>query len=63
MNVFSYKQSESPHLPQINHEIQKTKLTKHKLAIDRVDQPKDRIFKGFELSPHEFPWMVKIKVT
>ena len=22
----------------------------------------DRIFKGWFLSPHEFPWMVKLKV-
>ena len=26
------------------------------------DEPKDRIFKGWEASLHEFPWMVKVKV-
>ena len=26
------------------------------------DEPKDRIFNGWELPPHEFPWMVKLKV-
>ena len=26
------------------------------------DEPKDRIFKGWEASFHEFPWMVKVKV-
>ena len=26
------------------------------------DKPKDRIFKGWEASFHEFPWMVKVKV-
>jgi hypothetical protein len=26
------------------------------------DLPEDRIFKGWELKPHEFPWMVKLKV-
>ena len=26
------------------------------------DQPEDRIFRGWELKPHEFPWMVKLKV-
>ena len=26
------------------------------------DEPEDRIFKGWELKPHEFPWMVKLKV-
>ena len=27
-----------------------------------TDPPKDRIFNGWELTPHEFPWMVKLKV-
>ena len=26
------------------------------------DIAQDRIFKGWFLSPHEFPWMVKLKV-
>ena len=26
------------------------------------DVAQDRIFKGWFLSPHEFPWMVKLKV-
>ena len=26
------------------------------------DLPEDRKFKGWELKPHEFPWMVKLKV-
>ena len=26
------------------------------------DEPEDRIFRGWELKPHEFPWMVKLKV-
>ena len=26
------------------------------------DQPEDRIYRGWELKPHEFPWMVKLKV-
>ena len=26
------------------------------------DLPEDRIYKGWELKPHEFPWMVKLKV-
>lgn len=26
------------------------------------DPPESRIYKGWRLSPHEFPWMVKIKV-
>ena len=26
------------------------------------DEPEDRIYKGWELTPHEFPWMVKLKV-
>ena len=27
------------------------------------DLPEDRIYKGWELKPHEFPWMVKLKVS
>jgi len=27
------------------------------------DEPEDRIFKGWELKPHEFPWMVKLKAA
>ena len=27
------------------------------------DVAQDRIFKGWFLSPHEFPWMVKLKVS
>ena len=27
------------------------------------DIAQDRIFKGWFLSPHEFPWMVKLKVS
>ena len=26
------------------------------------DQPEDRIYRGWELHAHEFPWMVKLKV-
>ena len=29
---------------------------------DGDNGPKDRIHKGWDLEPHEFPWMVKIKV-
>jgi len=27
------------------------------------DEPEDRIYKGWELKPHEFPWMVKLKAA
>jgi hypothetical protein len=27
-----------------------------------IDPPSDRIFRGWELDPHEFPWMVKLMV-
>ena len=29
---------------------------------EEVDTPSDRIFRGWELDPHEFPWMVKLMV-
>ena len=30
---------------------------------DEIDSPSDRIFRGWELDPHEFPWMVKLMVS
>ena len=47
-----------PRVPRFNQQI--LKQDEHDNSAE--DQPKDRIFKGYELTPHEFPWMVKIKV-
>ena len=30
---------------------------------EEIDSPSDRIFRGWELDPHEFPWMVKLMVS
>ena len=30
---------------------------------DEIDTPSDRIYRGWELDPHEFPWMVKLMVS
>ena len=32
------------------------------VSFGQQDVAQDRIFKGWFLSPHEFPWMVKLKV-
>ena len=45
-------------LPRSKHHTFRLRKTKHV----SIDKPKDRIYKGWELAPHEYPWMVKIKV-
>ena len=49
-----------------------TTKNRHNLHPDRRKRPgeggggteaQERIFRGWELQPHEFPWMVKIKVS
>ena len=30
---------------------------------EEIDTPSDRIYRGWELDPHEFPWMVKLMVS
>ena len=60
--------SELPFTAQESYEGQKFKGRKGPSQVTRIeenltpDQPEDRIFKGWELKPHEFPWMVKLKV-
>lgn len=60
--------SNLPFTSQENYEGQKFKGRTGISQATRIeenltpDQPEDRIFKGWELKPHEFPWMVKLKV-
>ena len=32
------------------------------MAASAADPASDRIFKGYIADPHDFPWMVKLKV-
>lgn len=32
------------------------------MAASSADPASDRIFKGYIADPHDFPWMVKLKV-
>ena len=42
----------------------KSKLDRRKKQLQlNDDEAQERIFHGWQLEPHEFPWMVKIKVS
>ena len=61
-----FDQNKARHAPQSFRESRHILFNGHGFEDeneeDEIDRPSERIFRGWELDPHEFPWMVKLMV-
>ena len=61
-----FDQNKARHAPQSFRESRHILFNGHGFEDENeeeeIDRPSERIFRGWELDPHEFPWMVKLMV-